>query len=69
MTDKPENPPAFPPRPGSEAARANGCKCPVIDNHYGAGYGGDGEKYGWIVTSDCFLHTQPVLIKRTKPNG
>lgn len=44
------------PRPGSAEALVEGCTCAVIDNHYGRGYGGDGERYGWFVTGGCPLH-------------
>ena len=42
--------------PGSFEARRDGCKCPVFDNHYGRGYGGDSRLYGWVVSDDCKLH-------------
>lgn len=44
------------PTPGSDAAREQGCKCPVIDNHYGRGRG-DGQF--WI-SENCPLH-DPAL--------
>lgn len=40
------------PNPGSKAAKANGCKCPMVDNNYGAGRG-DGSFY---VNLTCPLH-------------
>lgn len=43
-------------RPGSPIAAKNGCTCAVLDNGGGAGYLGDGEKYGWWVQSGCPLH-------------
>lgn len=51
--------------PGSEEAVNNGCTCPVIDNHYGAGfpYGSEGMCY-WI-NEDCPLHA----TKGDKING
>ena len=42
--------------PGTEAAIERGCTCPVSDNHYGKGWGGNGAKYGWIYSGDCGLH-------------
>jgi hypothetical protein len=42
--------------PGSVEAIRAGCICPQIDNHFGRGYGGDGEKYGWIRNFDCPIH-------------
>lgn len=42
------------PSPGSPDATRAGCTCPVIDNHYGRGIGGDGQTY-WI-NGDCPLH-------------
>lgn len=50
------------PNPGSDAAVKQGCICPRIDNHYGKGKGGDGEKYGWFIVGSngkdngCALH-------------
>lgn len=44
------------PNPGSREAKAQGCNCPVIDNHHGRGWGGDGEKFGWVMRLDCPLH-------------
>lgn len=44
------------PRPGSADALAQGCRCPVIDNHHGKGAYGDGAKYGWIKHGDCPMH-------------
>lgn len=37
--------------PGSEEAVKAGCTCPIIDNHYGAGFGG---RY-WM-NEDCPIH-------------
>jgi hypothetical protein len=44
------------PKPGSGEAVQQGCTCPRMDNHHGKGYGGDGEKYGWVRRLDCPLH-------------
>lgn len=44
------------PLPGSDAAVALGCTCPVIDNAHGAGRGGDGPRFGWVISLDCPLH-------------
>lgn len=48
------------PNPGSRRAVDAGCTCAVIDNGYGRGYGGDGEKFGWAITVDCPLHGEAV---------
>lgn len=44
------------PLPGSNAAVALGCTCPVIDNGHGAGRGCDGPRLGWIIDLDCPIH-------------
>lgn len=44
------------PRPGSDEALAQGCKCPVLDNGHGRGRGGDGNRYGWVISENCPLH-------------
>jgi hypothetical protein len=41
------------PPPGSKEAQVQGCKCPVIDNHYGKGIG-NGLYY---INERCALHT------------
>ena len=44
------------PNPGSNEAVALGCRCPVIDNHYGKGVpSSEDEPYFWI-NEDCELH-------------
>ena len=57
MTDRPN--------PGSEEARAKGCTCPVIDNHFGAGFPGgeDGRPLFWI-NGDCPIHAQKEEQRR-----
>jgi len=50
--------PADIPNPGSPAAKALGCKCPRMDNAYGAGcgrVGEDGKPLFWIHEA-CPLH-------------
>jgi hypothetical protein len=42
--------------PGMAGAKRLGCTCPVVDNHHGLGRGGDGNKFGWFVSSTCPLH-------------
>lgn len=47
--------------PGSQEALAAGCRCPVIDNGRGRGYGGGSvrDKNGdvvFVVASDCPIH-------------
>lgn len=46
--------------PGSQEAIDHGCTCPVSDNGYGKGVGGDGERNGWWVNADCPLHGQEI---------
>jgi hypothetical protein len=52
-------PDGYTPNPGSAAAIAMGCTCPVLDNAYGRGaYGGaliDGQPQFWIVEG-CPVH-------------
>lgn len=48
------------PNPGSNAALAAGCNCPVLDNGHGKGaYGGargdDGKPVFWI-SEECAIH-------------
>ena len=44
------------PNPGSPEAVEKGCKCPVMDNHNGAGFHmGDNGPMFWMVR-DCPLH-------------
>lgn len=44
------------PKPGTADATKQGCACPVMDNHHGAGRYGRGEQYGWFVSAACALH-------------
>lgn len=48
------------PNPGSNEARAIGCKCPLIDNAHGRGYmGGVTDENGYVVfviNCDCPVH-------------
>jgi hypothetical protein len=42
--------------PGSDEARAGGCKCPVIDNSHGRGaYDTPGGPVFWV-NDDCPIH-------------
>lgn len=50
------------PKPGSKEAIAQGCKCPMEDNHHGAGIYGNGAKYGWIPSAECMLHGKALGI-------
>jgi len=45
---------AIPPNPGSEAAQAQGCTCPVIDNRYGKGIRDGSDEFWFNLT--CPLH-------------
>lgn len=49
-----------PPTPGSQEAHDVGCRCPVIDNHYGHGVEVDG-KYRFTVNLDCPVHAADAL--------
>lgn len=42
------------PNPGSDEARKQGCKCPVLDNEYGRGYYGNPDLF--VINEDCELH-------------
>ena len=46
MTDKP--------KPGSTPAINQGCRCPVFDNHRGAGYHGNPNVF--VMTEECPIH-------------
>lgn len=46
--------PDTPPSPGSDAAIANGCTCPIMDNAHGKGYMGVPGIY--VYSGDCPLH-------------
>lgn len=48
------------PKPGSREATERGCTCPVMENYYGRGCMGDGEKYGWVYSGGCPLHCAEV---------
>ncbi len=43
------------PNPGSDEAINQGCICPVLDNHYGAGARGAYGDMFWV-NGDCPLH-------------
>lgn len=42
------------PNPGSDAALAQGCLCPILDNEHGRGYMGQEGIFAMAV--DCPLH-------------
>lgn len=44
--------------PGSPAAVASGCTCPVHDNHHGEGIP-DGAARLWWMDTTCPLHGEP----------
>lgn len=43
-----------PPNPGSDAARALGCKCPVLDNNHGLRSPWPPD--GWFMVPSCAIH-------------
>ena len=43
------------PNPGSAEALKSGCTCPVMDNHYGQGFGPNDDPHFYI-TGGCPLH-------------
>ena len=49
-----ENAMNVPPNPGSDAAIADGCTCPVMDNGHGSQSLGDSR--GFWVTAGCPIH-------------
>lgn len=59
------------PNPGSGEAIKLGCKCPVIDNHNGLGYGGglrfgDDSRPTFVVSQRCKIHwKEPTDADRT----
>ena len=45
------------PLPGSDAALAKGCTCPIIDNRHGRGMGQDERgRTVCVMSEDCPLH-------------
>lgn len=52
------------PKPGTEDARQAGCICATMDNHYGKGRYGDGEKYGWYIREGCPVHGAVTIERR-----
>ena len=52
-------PPISTPPPGSDAAIAQGCTCPVLDNAHGQGIFGNPENGHWI-TQGCPLHDKEI---------
>lgn len=51
----------LPPSPGSAAAGALGCTCPVIDNGHGRGY--MGQPGIFVMTENCPLHGRRLETK------
>lgn len=54
------------PKPGSDEAIADGCKCPVLNNGHGRGHLGEGGKFGWWVNENCPIHGTAVEFARKK---
>lgn len=63
LKDVPMFDPEDTPKPGSKHAVDCGCLCAEADNHYGKGWGGDGEKYGWVITEGCPIHRRSENAK------
>jgi hypothetical protein len=51
------------PNPGSPEARAEGCQCPVVDNHYGRGHRDDPSWF--LIDEECPLHGEGESEKKT----
>ena len=54
-------PPKDQPTPGSPAAVAQGCACPVLDNAHGAGWMGLNGIF--VMTESCKLHGYKAALK------
>ena len=52
------------PNPGSQAAIDAGCKCPVMDNEYGAGY--HGQPGIFVFSGNCPVHNTVLTELREK---
>jgi len=50
------------PNPGSAEAVAQGCKCPLINNHYGDGVPIEGEPQ-FRINSECPIHGEEANEK------
>lgn len=46
------------PHPGSDAAIAIGCICPVLDNSHGQGYLGIADVY--VISAECPVHANKI---------
>jgi hypothetical protein len=55
------------PNPGSDAALAKGCNCPVLDN--GHGNPELGRIRGFYITAGCPLHGMPADAPEGWPNN
>lgn len=49
------------PNPGSKEAREQGCLCPVVDNEFGKGYLGCGDRFGFVFNQNCPLHGANIV--------
>lgn len=47
------------PNPGSQEAKDQGCRCPVMDNAYGRGYMGHSGIFVYMI--DCPIHADKFL--------
>lgn len=50
------------PNPGSEEAKAQGCKCPVLDNNHGRF--APWPPGGWWVNEKCPIHVWKTAIRK-----
>ena len=55
--------------PGSDGAIVAGCTCAVLDNGHGKGIGGNGKKFGWLISEDCPIHGKPNVARIASSNA
>ena len=68
MTDQSVDATDMIPNPGSDAAIALGCTCPILDNGHGRGCDGTGRRF-WI-NAECPIHNRkgrPCLTASVTP--
>jgi len=67
MTDQSGDATDMIPAPGSDAAIALGCTCPVMDNGHGRGY--MGQKGIYVYRVDCPVHKRKEKPQPAEPKG